>query len=354
MISEDYRSHGGAEPEPDHGGNLRKPAVHTALFGGKEAIEHVYAGDGRDRLERLTNLYPHMVDGGNFDEHAQHLREVEAIFSTWGMPSLTPDQLNAMPMLKAVFYAGGSVQGFARPLLDRGIVVVSGWQANAVPVAEFTLAQILLATKGYFRNSREFKSPALVKTAHRGPGNFGETIAILGAGAIGEKVIKLLGGFELQVIVFDPFLSDERAATLGVDKVSLEAAFERAYVVSNHVPDLPETVGMLNGALFARMRADATFINTGRGRTVREAELIAVLQARPDLTALLDITHPEPPIEGSLLYTLPNVHLTTHIAGSIGDELRRLANCCLEEFVAWQNGEPLRYAVSLDRLDTMA
>lgn len=354
MISKDYRSHGRANPEPDQEGNLRKPVTRTALFGGKGAIDHVYAGDGRDHLERRTTLYPHVVDGENFNEHAQHLREVEAIFSTWGMPSLTPKQLDAMPMLKAVFYAGGSVQGFARPLLERGIIVVSGWQANAVPVAEFTLAQILLATKGYFRNTREFKSPATVVTAHRGRGNFGETVAILGAGAIGERVVKLLAGFELQVIVFDPFLSEERAVMLDVDKVSLEAAFERAYVVSNHVPDRPETAGMLNGALFGRMRADATFINTGRGRTVREAELIAVLQARPDLTALLDITHPEPPVEGSLLYTLPNVHLTTHIAGSIGDELRRLANSCLEEFVAWQNGEPLRYAVSLEKLDTMA
>jgi phosphoglycerate dehydrogenase-like enzyme len=294
------------------------------------------------------------VDAGNFDGHAQHLREVEAIVSTWGMPSLTPEQLDAMPMLKVVFYAGGSVQGFARPLLERGIVVVSAWQANAVPVAEFTLGQILLATKGYFRNTREYKSPAARETAHRGRGNFGETVAILGAGAIGERVIKLLGAFDLQVIVFDPFLSDERAAMLGVEKVSLEAAFERAYVVSNHVADCQETAGMLNGALFERMRADATFINTGRGQTVREEELIAVLQARPDLTALLDITHPEPPIEGSLLYTLPNVQLTTHIAGSIGNELLRMAKCCLEEFIAWQNGEPLRYAVSLPMLDIMA
>jgi phosphoglycerate dehydrogenase-like enzyme len=350
----------GAQSEPckpvqsGNGSRLAVPGRHTALFGWSDWIERVYANGSKDHFARRTCLYPHVVDAGNFAHHADHLREVEAIFSTWGMPLLAPEQLAVMPRLKAVFYAGGSVKAFARPLLERDIIVVSAWHANAVPVAEFTLAQILLGAKGYFRNTREYKSPGARETAHRGRGNYGETIAILGAGAIGEKVIKLLGAFDLRVIVYDPYLSDERAAILGVEKVSLEAAFDRAYVVSNHVADCPETAGVLNGALFRRMRPDATFINTGRGQTVCEAEMIAVLQARPDITALLDITHPEPPPEGSPLYTLPNVQLSAHIAGSIGEELIRMANYCMEEFIAWQNGQPLRYAVSLPMLDVMA
>jgi phosphoglycerate dehydrogenase-like enzyme len=270
------------------------------------------------------------------------------------MPLLTPGQLDAMPKLKAVFFAGGSVKSFARPLLERDIIVVSAWHANAIPVAEFTVAQILLGAKGYFRNTREYKTAAARETAHRGRGSYGETVAILGAGAIGEKVIKLLQAFELQVIVFDPYLSDERAADLGVEKVSLEEAFDRAYVVSNHVADCSETARMLDGALFSRLRRDATFINTGRGQTVCEEEMIAVLRARPDITALLDITHPEPPDDGSALFALPNVQLSTHIAGSLGDELIRLGAYCMEEFVAWQNGQPLRYAITLPMLEIMA
>jgi phosphoglycerate dehydrogenase-like enzyme len=326
----------------------------AAFFGWHEWIGRVYGKGRRTQIAAWTQLYPDIVDEGNFHEHAKNLCGIEAIFSTWGMPELKPGQLDLMPALRAVFYAGGSVRGFARPLLERHITVVSAWKANAVPVAEFTLGQILLAMKGYFRNSREYKSPAGRETAHRGPGCFGETVAILGAGAIGKKVIALLKPFHLQIIVFDPFLSDIEARELDVEKVSLETAFEKGYVISNHLADVPETEHLLNGALFERMRPTATFINTGRGNTVNEMEMINVWRSRKDITALLDVTRFEPPEEGSLLYSLPNVQLSTHIAGSIGDELVRMADYCLEEFAAWRDGKPLRYSVSPSMLETMA
>jgi phosphoglycerate dehydrogenase-like enzyme len=258
-----------------------------------------------------------------------------------------------MPRLRAVFYAAGTVQPFARPLLERGVTVVSAWHANAAPVAEFTLAQILLATKGYWRNagrSRERRG-----WGHEsGPGNFGETIALLGMGAVGRAVVQLLKPFQLKVIVFDPFLSDADAARLGVERVGLEEAFARGIVVSNHLADKPETKKLLGEPLFRAMRPGATFINTGRGATVDEAALIRVFGDEPSLTALLDVTDPEPPVEGSPLFDLRNVHLTSHIAGAVGDEVVRMADLCIEEFEAWIAGKPLRYAVTLPMLDRMA
>jgi len=279
---------------------------------------------------------------------------VELIFSSWGMPLLSPAHLDRLPALKAVFYAAGSVRDFARPLLERGITVVSAWQANAVPVAEFTQAQIMLAAKGYFRNSRAFRCPAGYSDAPRGRGIFGEKVSILGAGAIGRKVIDLLRPYNLCVLVFDPFLPQEEAVKLGVRQVSLEAAFAEGYIVSNHLANLPETRRMLHRGLFQSMRQDATFINTGRGATVDEQGMIEVLTQRPDITALLDVTLPEPPVGGSPLYTLPNVHLSTHIAGSIEDERVRLADYCIEDFRAWRQGEPLCHAVTMQMLKTMA
>jgi len=326
----------------------------AAFFGEAKSIARVYDQGRHDKVRLLTDLYPHLIDLHNFADHVPHLRDLQVIFSTWGMPRLTVEHLARLPALEAVFYGAGSVQGFARPLLERGLLVVSAWQANAVPVAEFTLAQILLANKGYFRNTQECRSLAGRRGAFCGNGNFGETVAILGAGAIGRKVIELLRPFNLRVIVFDPFLGDEDAARLGVEKVTLEAAFERGYVVTNHIANLPHTVKMLHGGLFERMRENATFINTGRGATVDEPGFIRVLQARPDITALLDVTDPEPPGEDSPLYTLPNVHLTSHIAGSLGDEVIRMADYCIEEFLAWEKGDALRYAVTLEMLDTMA
>jgi phosphoglycerate dehydrogenase-like enzyme len=256
------------------------------------------------------------------------------------------------------------VQYFARPFLEHGVQVVSVWAANAVPVAQFTLAQIILAAKGYFAAERLCRTPAgreafSLEISNRYPGLFGLTVAILGAGMIGTRVIELLHDItqqpeDIHILVYDPFLSSGRAASLDVEVVSLEEAFERGQVISNHIADLPETRGMLTRELFARMPAHATFINTGRGATLDEAGMLAVMAERPDLTALLDVTYPEPPDPSSPIYALENVLLSPHIAGSVGPEVLRQADAVIEEWQRYRRGEPLRHAVSLEMLKTMA
>jgi len=329
--------------------------IKAAFFGNRpEAIERVYAQGRRERIAQLTELYPHVVSEDNLEEHIDNLRDVEVAFGTWGFPPLKAEQLDRLPSLKMVFYGAGTVQAFARPFLQRGIGVVSAWAANAVPVAEFCLAQILLSTKGFWRNTRELTGPDMWRGGFRGPGNFGETVSLIGLGMISHKLIELLQPIELNVLVVSSHLTKEEAQELGVRKVTMEEAFRQGLVVSNHLANLPHTLGVLHGELFASMRPNATFINTGRGAQVVEEDLIRVLKERPDLTALLDVTHPEPPVEGSELYTLPNVHLSSHIAGSIGNEVVRMADYVIEEFEAWLAGRPLRYAVTLEMLERMA
>ena len=320
------------------------------------SVERVYAHGRRERISEITDLHPVVVNTGNLAEQAPSLAEAEVVFSTWGMPLLTDEQLALLPSLKAVFYAAGSVKRFAEPLLHRGIIVVSAWAANGVPVAEYALAQILLANKSYFRNVRQCAMPDGRRAAVKDmAGNFCETVAILGAGVIGSKLIELLKPFTLNVIVWDPFLSQERATELGVEKVgSLAEAFSRGLVVSNHLANVPETRGLLHGELYGLMRRNATFINTGRGATVVEADLARVLAERPDLIALLDVTDPEPPEDSSPFFSLPNILLTSHIAGSQGDEVVRMADYMIGEFLSWDRGDPLRYRVTEDMLATMA
>lgn len=320
------------------------------------AVDHVYGSGRRESLAQRVRLHPETVTQAGFRSRRDDLAGIEVVFSTWGMWPLAPDELDALPRLQAVFYAAGSVKGFAGPLLDRGIVLVSGWAANAVPVAEFVLAQILLSCKGYFRNAPAAKNPELRREGRcfRGRGAYGETVAIIGAGRIGRTLIALLKPFALKTIVHDPRLTEREARDLGVEKVCLEDAFRRGYVVTNHAADLPSTRGMLHAGLFAAMRRDATFINTGRGAQVIEPDLVRVLEDRPDLTALLDVTDPEPPAEDSPLYRLPNTRLSSHIAGSIGDEVLRMADTILEEFDRWERGDPLRFRVTPDMLAWMA
>ena len=319
-----------------------------------DRVDRVYAKGRKEQLSRISDLYPTLITAENFQDHAEALKDLEVAFSTWGMFKPTEKQLDLLPSLKALFYAAGTVRNFAEPFLKRDIIVVSGWGANGVPVAEFALAQILLSNKGYFRNMRACTSRETRGEAFKGPGNFGETVAILGAGMVGRALINLLKPFELKVIIWDPFLSDEQAAELGVEKVSsLSEAFQRGLAISNHLANVPATQGLLNAELFASMRENATFINTGRGATVVEEDLIRIFGEREDLVALLDVTYPEPPVSESPLYTMPNVHLTSHLAGSVNDEEVRIADYVIEEFQAWENGQPLRYAVTLEMLPTL-
>ena len=135
---------------------------------------------------------------------------------------------------------------------------------------------------------------------------------------------------------------------------ALDEVFARGDVVSLHAPWLPQTEGMITGAQLAAMREKATFLNTARGALVREAELIAVLQQRADLCAVLDVTHPEPPAPDSPLYALPNVVLTPHIAGSVGAECQRMGRAMADELARYVRGAPLHWSITRSQAALMA
>jgi len=328
----------------------------AAFFYDYPASDGDVFGDGRcKRIAGLAELYPTVVTGRTFGEHAAALREVEVIFATWGMPALSDAQFAELPKLKAVFYAASNVKSFAWPLIEHDIVLVSAWAINAIATAQLALAQVLLTCRGYFRSVRRYRETrelASAKAFHRS-GAAGETIGVIGMGWVGRRLTQELQALGFQVLASDPMLSDERARELGVEKTSLEELFRRSYIVSNHIPDLPSTKRVLGARLFESLRDGATFINTGRGAQVIEADLIRVLGQRPDLTALLDVTDPEPPAASSELWSLPNVVVSPHIGGTIGDEVTRLADAMIEEFVAWDAGKPLRYQVTRQVLETM-
>lgn len=329
----------------------------AALFHDYDAATEgdVFGRGRRERIAALTDLHPEVVNARNFDAQRQALADVEVIFATWGMPAFGEAHFAAMPRLQAVFYAAGNVKAFARPLVERDVVLVSAWAVNAIATAQLVVGQVLLSARGYFRSVRQYAASGQVAAskAFGRRGAHGETVGVIGTGWIGRRVIRQCQDLGLRVVASDPFLTPARAAMLGVEALSLETLFEQAFIVSNHIPDLPDTRGVLHGGLFERLRDGATFINSGRGAQVVEADLARVLGARPDLTALLDVTDPEPPTPDSPLWRLPNVVVSPHVGGTIGDEVSRLADCAIEEFVEWDAGRPLRYRVTREVLATM-
>jgi len=323
-------------------------------------ISRVYSDADKALLAKEYGLDAHAV----YNKEAilanpDAFRGVEFIFSTWVMPTFTEEEIDTyLPNLKVIFYGAGSVRAFAFPFIKKGVKVLSAWLANAVPVAEYTVSQIILANKGFHLSMRLFDSPENHLPAqdfvNTFPGSFDAAVGLLGVGAIGSRVAELLKAYRVRVYAYDPFLSDEKARALGVEKASLAYIFENCQTISNHIANVPETVGMLNYDLFSRMKENATFINTGRGAQIVEADLIRALTEKPCRVAILDVTEPEPPVENSPLYTLKNVFLTAHIAGSLGQECFRMGEYITQEAMRFKRGETLRYEVSLKMLETMA
>ena len=286
------------------------------------------------------------------------LADVEYLFSTWGMLTLNEEEIaRYLPKAKAVFYAAGSVQHFARPFLNRGIAVHSAWSANGVPVAEVAYSEIMLANKGFFQCPRKFREqgkPVAAAYHLAFPGNYNVCVGILGAGMIGSMVAKKLSANDVRVKVFDPFASDEHIAEIGAERASLDEIFSTCQTISCHIANNERTKGMLTYELFSKMLPNATFINTGRGAQLIEADLVRALTECPDRTAVLDVTFPEPPQEGHPFYSLPNVYLTPHLAGSSANEIARMGAYMYSECAAYLKGEPTKWGVTLKMLETLA
>lgn len=281
------------------------------------------------------------------------LAETDILITGWNCPTVDAAVLDAAPRLRHILHAGGTVKHHVDgECWVRGIQVSTAADANAIPVAEYALAMILLANKRVLQIARTLhRDKTSVEPDGLFPdmGNYGKRVGIIGASKIGRHVIRLLKPFELDVVVADPFLSADDAQALGVTPVGLEELMETSDVVSLHAPSLPATLNMINAGLIARLRTGSTFINTARGELVDQDALLARLE-RHELFAVLDVTTPWVLPTDSGFYTNPNVLLTPHLAGSLGTELERLAATAVAEAHRVSRGEPLLFPVQVEDL----
>jgi phosphoglycerate dehydrogenase-like enzyme len=313
----------------------------------EEAYEMVYGPDERRAIARHVDIVGPPQTRQSIVERTDLLAVTEAIFSGWGAPILDEAFLNAAPQLKVLFYGAGSTSVCLTPSVwKRGIVVTSAYAANAIPVAEYTLSMILFSLKHGWRLMRELRDHRPHTNRNTALGCYGTTVGLVSLGIIARTLLKLLGSFDLRVLAFDPYVSEEQASALGVTLVSLDEIFRQSDVVSLHTPLLAETIGMIRGDHFSQMKRGATFINTARGEVVREAEMREVLKRRPDLQAVLDVTEHEPTLPESPLFDLPNVVLTPHLAGSVGNECLRMGQYMVEELERYIQNKPLKWAIT--------
>ncbi len=288
---------------------------------------------------------------------AELLARAEILLTAWGSPRIDAAVLARAPHLAAIIHAAGTVKGHVDPAcFERGVRVSSAAMANAVPVAEFTLAAILLAGKRAFRLQRryaEVRNYRLWWNEVPPIGNYQKVVGIVGASRIGRLVLQHLRAFDFTVLVADPYLSAADAEALGAEKVELDDLLCRSDVVSLHAPSLPETQHLLDARRLALLRDGAVLINTARGALVDGDALQRELVAGR-IDAVIDTTDPEILPADSPLYELPNVFLTPHIAGAMGTETQRMATLALDEIERFASGEPLAHEVKLEDLARIA
>jgi len=319
------------------------------------SFELIYSPSVRAEIETMVDLYAPPQTPASILENPSVLSKAKIILSGWGMATIDEKFLKAAPALKAVFYGAGTIRYFmTEAAWNRGLLVVSAYAANAVPVIEFTVSQIMFSLKRGWYYALKIKQDGKYPPKEPVPSGYGSTIGLISLGMVGRGVAQKLQQYDLHVIAYDPFITPQEADSLKVELCSLEDIFRRADVVSLHTPWLKETEGMISGEHLRLLKPNAHFINTARGAVVKEAEMIQVLQERPDVFAILDVTYPEPPDPGSPLYTLPNVVLTPHIAGAMSRECYRMGELMLSELKHYLAGEPLLYAITRQKAAILA
>jgi phosphoglycerate dehydrogenase-like enzyme len=320
----------------------------------------VQFGDAEwERLRRTATLgEPAAADELASPAVRRRLAEVEVLLTSWGCPPLDDGVLAAAPRLRAVLHAAGTVRFHVTgAAFDRGLLVTTAADANAEPVAQYTLGAILWAFK---------KVPFLAADArrHRADWSYRErrgelsgrdrTVVLVGFSRIGRRVTSLLTGLGLgRVLVVDPVADPAGITAAGAEPATLAEALPRADVLSLHAPELPSTRHLIGAAELAALPDHAVLVNTARGSLVDTAALERAC-ATGRLHAVLDVTDPEPLPAGSPLYDLPNVLLTPHVAGSLGSETRRLTAAALTELERYAAGLPPLDPVTRESLAVQA
>lgn len=333
----------------------RRPTIALAMMDGLTG--HAFGPDHLARLERIgTVLDPAPLTRLDDDRARAVLAETEVLLGHWGCPTLTADVLALAPRLECFAYAAGTVKWQVTDAVwERDLLVTSAAAANAVPVAEYTVAMILLANKGVLLVRELQRDPTLRLPLDLGRvGNVGKTVGIIGASFVGRLVIELLRPFDLRVRCYDPYLSDEEATRLGVhrDDDLLELC-RNVDVLSLHAPDIESTRNMLRAEHFAALRDGAVFVNTARPALVDQDALEAELVAGR-ISAVLDVATPDPLPADHRLLSLANVFVTPHVAGSMGTELARMADLAIDEIERFATGLPPLHPVRRADLDRIA
>ena len=286
------------------------------------------------------------------------IENADGILTCWETPKITPEMLRAADKLKIICHCAGTIKPHIseealRVIRDRNIVVTNTSVALGKGVAEFTLGMIILGLKKVFFMQDEIKQGKWQEIRKMATDPFDVIIGVIGGGFCGGHVIKLLQNFEVKVLLYDPYKTEEECKKIGAEKVELEYLLSHSDVITLHAPNIPRNEKLIDKKRIQQIKDGAVFINTSRGMLVDEEALIEELKTGR-FYACLDVTRSEPPAIDNPLRNMKNVFLTPHIAGHASNGMKRQGRYAVDGLERFFNGEEVKYRIKKERLDTMA
>ncbi len=259
---------------------------------------------------------------------------------------VTADVIERAKNLKVIGRAGSGLDNVDKAAATKkGIVVMNTPGGNTITTAEHTLALLFALARQVPQASASMKAHQWEKKKFMGVELFNKTLGIVGIGNIGGQVAKRALGLEMNVIAYDPFLSEERAKETGVEKVSLDELFERADFITIHTPLTPETKNLISAGSIKKMKDGVRIINCARGGIVNEKDLAEALKSGKVAGAALDVFEKEP-IEDYSLIELENVIGTPHLGAATAEAQENVATAIAEQIADYLVRGTIRNAVN--------
>ncbi|MBA4371689.1 MAG: phosphoglycerate dehydrogenase [Thermodesulfovibrio sp.] len=259
---------------------------------------------------------------------------------------VTAEVIGAATNLKVIGRAGSGLDNVDKAAASKkGIVVMNTPGGNTVTTAEHTIAMLFAVARSIPQATASMKAGKWEKKKFMGIELFNKTLGILGLGAIGSQVAKKALGLEMNVIAYDPFLSEEKARDMGIRKVEVNEIFSESDFITIHAPMTAETKNIINANTISTMKNGVRIINCARGGIVNEQDLYEALKSGKVGGAALDVFEKEPP-DGNPLLTLDNLICTPHLGASTEEAQENVALAVAEQIADYLVHGTIRNAVN--------
>ncbi|MEF3308485.1 hydroxyacid dehydrogenase [Paenibacillus sp. GYB004] len=316
----------------------------TYVLPSKPQLEQVCSARCREWLEEQFNPVWNETDEEYTQEKLMEMiADAEVILTSWGSPVLTGEMLAKAPKLRYIGHAAGTVKKrIPKQAFAQGIGIHSAAPRLAWSVGEYCLSALMTLLRKLPQFEANYRNGGWKLQDVRGNELIGRTVGIVSASSTGRAFIQLLKPFQVNILLYDPYLSEQKAQELGVRRATLEEVME-CPIISIHAPSIPATDNLVHADLIRRIPDGAILINSSRGAVLDEEVLFAELRTGR-FYAALDVFTKNPAKDPSLRW-LHNVLLTPHIAGDTVEGHLSLMEEVVADILRKERNEPTRFEV---------